>query len=442
MSYGQMAKADNVATVELRSAELRAERLSATVRVLVLLTLVGVFSNVDVDHHHETHAALSLSAYGVATVAALIFAWRQIHHPLLSYLWVTVDVVLAATHLILLVQLLALPHAMAYTIPASGLLYFVLAHAALRFRAGLVLYAAALFVVMMEGSRLLLPLADDPSSTLAALASDEPFLSQHVLPLSVLVLTAFTLWALGRETRRMLTRAIDQASRVANLSRFFSPAVAERVTAMDRDGGHGERLAVAILFVDMRGFSRIAQRLSTEQLVDLLTEFRDVVAAPVFELGGTVDKFIGDGALIVFGSPDPQPDSAARAIECGRRILQAVADWSRRRTVQGLAPIRAGIGGHYGEVFAGVLGSGALFEFTVIGDVVNVAERIERVTRLKNVEFVVSEALLDAAGNEIDAEGWRLLETEELPDHGARMRLFSAHPVDRLEKLMFRSPVC
>ncbi|MEQ9640547.1 MAG: adenylate/guanylate cyclase domain-containing protein [Alphaproteobacteria bacterium] len=397
----------------------------------MLLTLVGVFTNVDIDHHHETHAAISLSAYGVVTIAALFVAWRQFYHPSFSYLWVTIDVALVATHLLLLVQVLDLPHAMAYSIPASGLLYFVLVHAALRFRAGLVLYAAALFVGLLEGGRLFLGSSGEISSTLSPLTRDEPFLAQHVLPLSILSLTAFALWALGRETRRMLTRAIDQASRVANLSRFFSPAVADRVASAGRDSGHGERLAVAILFVDMRGFSRTAQELSTEQLVDLLVEFRQVVTAPVFELGGTVDKFVGDGALIVFGSPDPQLDAAARAIKCGHRILEAVADWSQRRSTLSLAPIKAGIGGHYGEVFAGVLGSGAQSEFTVIGDAVNVTERIERVTRLQDADFVVSGALLGAAGSAVNPVDWKLLDMGTLPDHGASIRLFSARPGER-----------
>ncbi len=427
MVFGQALKVANAARLELRSAEIRAERLSSAVRVLVLLTLVGVFTNVDIDHHHETHAAISLSVYGVVTIAALFVAWRQFYHPSLSYLWVTIDVALVATHLLLLVQVLELPHAMAYSIPASGLLYFVLVHTALRFRAGLALYAAALFVALLEGGRLFLGSSGEIASTLWQRTHDEPFLAQHVLPLSILSLTAFVLWALGRETRRMLTRAIDQASRVANLSRFFSPAVADRVAAAaSQDGGHGERLAVAILFVDMRGFSRIAQELSTEQLVDLLVEFREAVTAPVFELGGTVDKFVGDGALIVFGSPDPQPDAAARAIKCGHRILEAIADWSHRRSTLGLTPIRAGIGGHYGEVFAGVVGSGAQSEFTVIGDAVNVAERIERVTRLQDVDFVASDALLSAAGSEVKPADWKLLETGTLPDHGASMKLFSA----------------
>src|SRR3546814_3232769 len=94
----------------------------------------------------------------------------------------------------------------------------------------------------------------------------------------------------------------------------------------------------------MRGFSLLGRTLPPDALAELLTEFREVVTPVVFELGGAVDKFIGDGALIVFGSMEQRPDDAARAIQCGHRILDAVSSWSEHRQRAGQPAVRVGIG--------------------------------------------------------------------------------------------------
>jgi adenylate cyclase len=420
-----MPKADDAALKELRSAESRAERLSAALRAVIFLVLLTVFASIEVGHSHEIFATLSLSLYGGVTVASLVLAWHRLFHPALAYGLVTVDVVLVAVHLVLLVRVLALPHAVAYAVPATGLIYLVLAHAALRFRPALVLYAAALFIAVLEGSRLVLP-GGEAAGFEAADAAHQPFLYQHALPLAVIALTALALWMAGTQTRRMLARAIQQARRAANLSRFFSPALAERLAATEPAGATGDRRPVAILFVDMRGFSLLGRTLEPDSLAALLTEFRDVVTPPVFELEGAVDKFIGDGALILFGSLEQRADDAVRALQCGLRILEAVSAWSEHRERAGQAPVRVGVGGHFGEVFVGVLGRGSHLEFTVIGDVVNAAERIERITREVDCAFVVSEQLLRAAGEHHWSERWRALDIDSLPGHGGGVKLFAA----------------
>src|SRR3546814_12758951 len=114
----------------------------------------------------------------------------------------------------------------------------------------------------------------------------------------------------------MLARAIQQARRAANLSYFFSPALAERLAAAPPTGTTGDRRPVAILFVDMRGFSLLGRTLPPDALAELLTEFREVVTPVVFELGGAVDKFIGDGALIVFGSMEQIGRASGRDRVC------------------------------------------------------------------------------------------------------------------------------
>lgn len=401
---------------------MRADRLSAAIRVIVFVSLVAVFATMDIGRQHQPATATSLAAYGVIAVIAVVLAWRRMFHPVLAYALVTADVIVLTVQLTVLVRHFALPHAAVYAIPASGLIYLVLAHAALRFRPALVVYAALLFIGLLEGSRLAFP-----NMGFATSSTDphEAALYGHVLPLAVIALVALALWAGGAEMRRTLDRAIEHARRAASLSRFFSPAVANRLSGSEASTvGKGDRRQVAILFIDMQGFTMLGQILTPDALATFLTELRAVIIKPVFDLGGAIDKFIGDGALVIFGSPEPQADAAARAIQCGRRILEAVAAWSKRREKAGEPGVRVGVGGHYGEVFAGIVGADALLEFTVIGDAVNIAERIERLTRDHPTDMIVSADLL-AAADSLDAGGWRELPDQALAGHGVHMTLYA-----------------
>jgi adenylate cyclase len=152
------------------------------------------------------------------------------------------------------------------------------------------------------------------------------------------------------------------------------------------------------MFIDIRQFTELARDMDPEQLSRLLGEFRGVVTDAIFEHGGMVDKFIGDAVLAVFGALRPAGDDALRAISCGVGVLAAVEAWSASLTLGGKPRISVGIGAHYGEVFVGAVGNDRMLEFTVLGDAVNLAERLERLTRIIGSPFVVSGNILKAAG--------------------------------------------
>lgn len=101
----------------------------------------------------------------------------------------------------------------------------------------------------------------------------------------------------------------------------------------------------------------------------------------VFESSGTIDKFVGDGVMAVFGQPRPKADDAERAVRCALHLSRILADWKLRCRKEGRAALDAGIGLHVGQVIAGILHSGRYDEFTVVGDAVNVSERLERLAK-------------------------------------------------------------
>jgi adenylate cyclase len=183
----------------------------------------------------------------------------------------------------------------------------------------------------------------------------------------------------------------------------------------------------AILFIDIRGFTAMAEKMQPEDIVALLTEFRSIVTDQVFIYDGTVDKFIGDSVMAVFGTPESREDDSQRAVRCGLAILETVRKWSKERRVRGDRSISIGIGAHYGEVFAGTVGNERLMEFTVLGDTVNVAARLEKVCSEIGGSFVISETLFHASGGGLDPSAWQSLAPFRLSGRAQEITAFSLH---------------
>lgn len=199
---------------------------------------------------------------------------------------------------------------------------------------------------------------------------------------------------------RMLHAAIlRREEQGETLSRLLPGGLVDKLRA-DRDAaGRTERLTVTVLMSDVRGYSAIAERSDPAALASQLNAHRQAMNAAILTEKGTVMQYVGDAVMAVFGAPDPQPDHARRAIRA------AVAMHSRQRKLngawaeQGLAPFGLGIGLSTGEVAAALLGSAERLEYTLVGDVVNVAQRLQDLARPAG-SSVISEATAQAAGED------------------------------------------
>ena len=129
------------------------------------------------------------------------------------------------------------------------------------------------------------------------------------------------------------------------------------------------------MFVDLRSFTRFAESASPGALAEFLSDYRRQVTEIVFQWGGTIDKFIGDGVVIVFGRPRPKVDDAERALYCALHLARTLAGWKIHRKKDGRSALDVGIGLRVGEVVGGILESAEHDEFTVVGDAVDVSER-------------------------------------------------------------------
>ncbi|MCJ2010947.1 CHASE3 domain-containing protein [Methylobacterium sp. J-076] len=218
--------------------------------------------------------------------------------------------------------------------------------------------------------------------------------------------------------------ATREASRRRSLSRFLPQELVSRLADDDGSLRTGRRQQAVIAFVDMRGSTAIAERLDPQQLTAFLSAFRRRVMRLSRLHGGVVDKFIGDGALVVFGLPEPADDDAARAVAFARDLVEVIARWNDKGEHD--ATVRIGIGLHCGEVFSGIIGEDARYEFTVLGDTVNVAARLEQATKSHGVSVLASEAVRRAAG--ASTAGWREISREPLRGRREAMAYYAVEP--------------
>jgi adenylate cyclase len=182
------------------------------------------------------------------------------------------------------------------------------------------------------------------------------------------------------------------------LSRHVGPGVAETLAEGEWPDFGGETREITMLFSDLQGFTSLSERMSSQEICSLLNRYFGVVFPIVFKYGGTIDKLMGDGMMAYFGWPQQDADHAARAVRCAVEIQAALAEWQQSPEMRDAPPLRTRIGIHTGEATVGQIGFGERREFTVIGDVVNVASRLEGMNKEFGTAILISGSTLTAAG--------------------------------------------
>ena len=213
----------------------------------------------------------------------------------------------------------------------------------------------------------------------------------------LLMLVSTTLAVAVMRSRRMMTDQIAAERERANLARYFSPDMVDRLASMDSPLAQAQTRSVAVMFADLVGFTRLCEQEPPEAVIDLLRGFRARMERCVFANGGTIDKYVGDCVMVTFGTLQTSPQDAASSLACALDMVQSVETWNREREAEGRPLLRLGIGIHYGEALLGDIGGERQMEFTVIGDTVNVASRLEKITRDLGADIVVSDDLARAA---------------------------------------------
>ncbi len=196
---------------------------------------------------------------------------------------------------------------------------------------------------------------------------------------------------------------ISQEKRMkTTLYRYMTPGVAERVMAQAEDSLMvGERKEVTILFSDIRGYTTLTENLGAAKVVSLLNQYFETMVEAVFNHEGTLDKFIGDALMAVFGAPLPLKDHAWLAIQTALDMRRRLAIFNHRRIISAQPQIHIGIGISSGDVVSGNIGSQKRMDYTVIGDGVNLSSRLEGVTKEYGCDIILSEFTYNLCGDRI-----------------------------------------
>jgi adenylate cyclase len=236
----------------------------------------------------------------------------------------------------------------------------------------------------------------------------------------VMAVFALIVLALLRQFDSLVRTVAREEVQSDRLSRYFSPSVREAILDGEPHRA-GSRSEVTILFADVRDFTRMSSAMAAEDVVSLLNEYLSEMVPVVFRHGGTLDKFIGDGILAYFGAPLPEATHAEQAVACALEMVSALGALNARREARGQGRIAIGVGLHTGAVVVGNIGPEDRREFTVIGDTVNVASRIEGLTKVHGAPVLASLRTREAAG---DGFEWRETATAEVKGKDERVRTF------------------
>jgi adenylate cyclase len=405
----------------LLDAEIEAERTVSLIRVamavglalLIAATVAGMGLPSEVIRTQVAAAYAILAVYlGLGLVA-----WRLARpgrlRPWMPWVFTTGDGALLLFNIAFNAENLGVSMAFATVFPVVWLAPLTVSFTVLRYRPGLQAYSGALLVLGMAAlgwSHGAAPVGPLPPAASFALPPNLMRLAMFAGCVAVLVLAA-------KRRRDLLTRAVDETARRAEYQRYLPPPVADLVARGEIDRlRRGWRAEAAMLMVDIRGFTGLSETLDPAALGRFVTAYRRRLGEVVEAHGGMVDKFVGDGAVVLFGVPQPRATAAADALACARALVAALAEIEGR-------PLRLAIGAHWGEVIVGAVGDEARLEFTALGDAVNVAARLEEVAKAEDVPVVASAPLLAAA--DVAAADWRPLARRQVRGRRGALALFA-----------------
>lgn len=237
--------------------------------------------------------------------------------------------------------------------------------------------------------------------------------------IAILMVTGVLALALAR-SRRILYRAVLDSVLAKDLSRFVAPEVAARISASERGlrAGEGEVREATVLFTDIEGFSTFAEKVSPEQLVMLLNEYFEAISGAVERHGGVITQFQGDAMLITFNTVRDDPDHAAKAV----RTALEIQELTRERLFGGAVRMRTRCGINSGRIVAGAVGSAERLLYTVHGDEVNIAARLEQLNKKYGTYLLASESAVRAAGAEFP---FRLVDEVAVRGRAAPTRVYT-----------------
>jgi adenylate cyclase len=373
----------------IRQQQERSEILIAWVQFAILGLLATIYEStsmpVGVVQYEELETVI-LGIYGVFSLVRLALAHRRLMRSWMLYVSVVADMALLMALIFSFHLKYAQPAAFYLKVPSLLYVFLFSALRTLRFEARFVLFTGFTAIV---GWIVLVyyvttgyggpenPYTDD---FVDYMTSNTLLLHAEINKIIAIALTTIVLALAIARARHLLIRAVSEGAAARDLSRFFDPNVAARIrsAAMAVKAGEGELRDVAILNVDLRGFTRLSTELQPGDVMKMLQDYQGRVCPQIVGNGGSIDKFLGDGILASFGAVAPSRSAAADALRAADAVLAAADRWVADRRAAGLPPLAVGLAVASGRVVFGAVGDGERLEFTVIGDAVNFTAKLEK----------------------------------------------------------------
>lgn len=222
----------------------------------------------------------------------------------------------------------------------------------------------------------------------------------RVQEVSVLLITAGLLALAVKRARKVAIRQANLAREKANLARYFPEKTASLLAGTTNPFSQTREHNCAIVFADLVEFTSWSQQHTPAQTIALLREIHGILANIIFQNNGTLDKFLGDGLMATFGTPDPSDSDATNALTAAIEMSDAFEAWKLAKSAPDHKGLNLSVGAHYGMAVIGDIGSNNRLEFAVLGDAVNVASRLESATRKVGCRCLISGDLMTAAKQE------------------------------------------
>ncbi len=364
---------------------------------------------------------LGFAAYQVAKAP-----WRKPWH---RYAFVTADFALLSFALIYPNPLLPIDLPPQVLLNFGNFIYYftLLAGLTYLYRPGLVVWGGIsaatswiigiLWLLSQPGAEWRPPEGNRDEVLLATLGN--PYfidLGIRVQEVVILLVTAVLLALAVSRARAIALRQASVASERTNLARYFPRKTVDLLARKTSPLSEPREHKAAVLFADIIAFTSWAEKRSPRETISLLRDIHGLLAETVFRHDGTLDKFIGDGLMATFGTPEPSDRDAINALAAAVDMVQAFDAWRLSQTNGNHRELRMAIGVHYGPIVIGDIGSHRRMEFAVLGDTVNVASRLEHANRSIGSRCVVSADLVAAARTENPSEATRLIGM--LHEHG------------------------
>lgn len=397
---------------EIHAEDDRSEQLIGFVQLGLALTFAMLYAiapkPIDAGTSRLAPVPLALVVYVSFTVVRIALSYRGRLSPLLLGLSIVADITLLFGLIWSFHWQYGQPAAFSLKVPTFAYVFVFVVLRALRFESRYVLIAGGTAVagwIMLVAAAIQ---SSEPGTVTRSFAS---YLNGNAILLGaeldkVIAIVAVTtvLWLVIQRARRLLTAAVREGAAVREVGRFLSAGVADVIAGAEQPvrAGQAETRDVAVIMLDLRGFTRYSATLAPHEVVETLVRFHAAVVPIVQRHGGVIDKFLGDGVMVTFGAVEPTGTAAADAMRALVEIMESGSRTPLTRGTNGIQnPLELNGAMCAGPVVFAAIGSGERLEFTVIGETVNLAAKLEKhnkTARTRALTTATSWALARAQG--------------------------------------------